>query len=318
MLNYFKLSNGQLLVKETGARINIDNHFMRDVAAVASFTVEVAAIRAARAAKAKIAPKDHRPATRIAFVPTMPQVWYAIWPVCQLAGLEIVRDQSEADILFYFQESECADDGSLSISQEKMINGRCIDVRKSRVAEAFQEVFGYPVAIDPMTYSGLAVMKSERNGVHDGQVMPCPYMTPRAGSVYQRLVNNSTDGRIFTDLYTPVVGGMLPVVYVKQRTAATRFSNDNTRVSLSLADEQLSHEEQDLIVRFAARMGLEFGGLDVLRDEKDGRIYIVDVNKTDMGPPTALPRPEKLIAMQKIADVFRAYIDHALGQTRAT
>lgn len=47
----------------------------------------------------------------------------------------------------------------------------------------------------------------------------------------------------------------------------------------------LSKEEQTRIARFAAAMRLDFKGLDVLRDRGDGRIYIVDANKTDTGPP---------------------------------
>jgi hypothetical protein len=31
-------------------------------------------------------------------------------------------------------------------------------------------------------------------------------------------------------------------------------------------------------------MGLDFGELDILRDNDDGRIYIVDVNNTPSGP----------------------------------
>ena len=40
-------------------------------------------------------------------------------------------------------------------------------------------------------------------------------------------------------------------------------------------------------------MHLDWGGMDVLRDKGDGRIYVVDVNKTDMGPPIALSIADK-------------------------
>ncbi len=42
------------------------------------------------------------------------------------------------------------------------------------------------------------------------------------------------------------------------------------------------------ISEFARLIGLEWGGVDVLRDRTDGRLPIVDANKTDMGPPIAL------------------------------
>ena len=40
----------------------------------------------------------------------------------------------------------------------------------------------------------------------------------------------------------------------------------------------------------------------ILRDRADGRLYIVDANKTDMGPPIALPIPPKLMAVRMIAE----------------
>jgi hypothetical protein len=48
-------------------------------------------------------------------------------------------------------------------------------------------------------------------------------------------------------------------------------------------------------------MHLDWGGLDVLRDRADGRLYVVDVNKTDMGPPIALPWADKLRATRLMA-----------------
>ena len=63
---------------------------------------------------------------------------------------------------------------------------------------------------------------------------------------------------------------------------------------------------------FTAAMGLDFGGLDILRDRADGRIYIVDANKTDMGPPSALASNDKLKAMRGLADAFAALVDERL------
>ena len=254
---------------------------------------------------------------RIGFGPVMPLPWYAIWPVAHLAGFDIVKAPAEADILFYFEDSEYTGAQPFAGSNKAILNGRCLDIRKSRVAEVFDDVFGYSLAVDPMTHTGLALQKSERNGVHDGQILPCPYFTPRDGYVYQRLIDNTQDGRTYTDIRTPIVGGTIPAVYLKRRTSSTRFSNDNIEVDLTTAEEQFSTDEQEKIIRFAADMKLDFGGLDVLRDRKDGRIYIVDVNKTDMGPPTALPRHLKLIAMQKLADAFRHFVMTSLNGQRA-
>jgi hypothetical protein len=42
----------------------------------------------------------------------------------------------------------------------------------------------------------------------------------------------------------------------------------------------------------------------VLRNKKDGRIFIVDANKTDMGPPNAMRLGAKLRATRLLARAF--------------
>ena len=49
-----------------------------------------------------------------------------------------------------------------------------------------------------------------------------------------------------------------------------------------------------------------------LRNRDDGRIYIVDVNKTDMGPPAAMKRVDKLKAMRGLANAFAHMVDEAV------
>ena len=56
-------------------------------------------------------------------------------------------------------------------------------------------------------------------------------------------------------------------------------------------------------------MKLDWGGLDVLRDRKSGALYVVDVNKTDMGPPIALPMKDKMRAVRTLAAALRAFLE---------
>ena len=51
-------------------------------------------------------------------------------------------------------------------------------------------------------------------------------------------------------------------------------------------------------------MGLDWGGLDVLRDRADGRIYVVDVNKTDVGPVIALSWTDKMRSMRLLGQAM--------------
>ena len=55
-------------------------------------------------------------------------------------------------------------------------------------------------------------------------------------------------------------------------------------------------------------MGMDWGGLDVLRDQPSGRIYIVDVNKTDVGPVIALSLKDKLKSTEALAKALIALL----------
>ncbi|MGE0410062.1 MAG: hypothetical protein AB7P23_12480 [Amphiplicatus sp.] len=303
----FEINGNQIIAKETGAEIPITMEFWRDAWRVVSFVGMVQALRASRVMRGR------EPRARISFFPKKPYAYYAIWPVCQLADIRIVDDPAEADLHFYFEDREFLTAPRLAPTMKPALNVGCFDIRKSVVARAFEEVFGYGLAIDPTRWRGYAVEKSESNGKHDGRIVECPLAAPAPMRVYQRLIDNTFDGREFVDIRTPVVGGKIPFVYLKRRRESRRFSNENHRVDLVEAGTMLSPEEQAKIAAFAEAMALDFGGLDVLRDRADGRLYIVDANKTDMGPPTALPGRGKMKAIRGLALAFAELVEKKLA-----
>lgn len=302
----FKIDGNQLIAKETGAELPLTAEGAREAWRILSFVWLINAVRASRVVKGK------EPRARISFFPKKPRSYYAIWPVCQLAHVKIVDDPAEADLHFYFEDIEFLTAPRQAPTDRPAFNIGCFDIRKSVVSRVFEETFGYSLKVDPATYQGRAVEKSEANGKHDGRIVECPVTAPRNDRVYQRLIDNSFDGREHIDIRTPVVGGRIPFVYLKRRMPDLRFSNENHRVDLIDADAMLSKREQSQILAFAEAMRLDFGGLDVLRDREDGRIYIVDANKTDMGPPSALSGHEKFRAMRGLAGAFAAMVDDAL------
>ncbi|MBB5518126.1 hypothetical protein [Amphiplicatus metriothermophilus] len=302
----FEISGNQLIAKQTGAQIPLTVDSFRDGWRIASFAGIVQAVRTIRLARGR------EPRARISFFPQKPRFYYAIWPVCQLADVKIVDDPAEADLHFYFEDREFLTAPPAAPSDRPAFNVGCYDIRKSVVARVFEETFGYGLTLDPTAHDGPAVEKSEGNGRHDGRIVACPLPAPTPGRVYQRLIDNTFDGVEFVDIRTPIVGGRIPFVYLKRRTRARRFSNDNRRVDVVSADAMLSSAEQARIAAFARAMALDFGGLDVLRDRGDGRIYIVDANKTDMGPPSALSGKGKLKAMRGLADAFAAMVEARL------
>lgn len=241
---------------------------------------------------------------RVAFAPDEPRPWYLLWNAARAAGTRFVRPEDADVVVFFDDATRSAPPPVTTKPGARLVNFSCGDVSKTRVAAVFEAVFGYPLALDPSRWSGPAVEKSEANGAHDGRVVECP-CEPRPGYVYQRVVANSDDDEVVEDLRCPTVAGAIPLVFVKRRAIGRRFANFNDSVALERPEEHFAPEERARLSQFTRAMGLDWGGLDVLRDRRDGRLYVVDVNKTDMGPPTALPLADQVRAILRLGKAFR-------------
>ena len=178
----------------------------------------------------------------------------------------------------------------------------------------FAKVFGYDLGVNPKEYDGPMVAKTEKNGAHTGKIVngPCP---AEDGYVYQRLIDNSSDHGV-TDIRCPTIFGEVDLIYLKSRPQDKRFDNLNTHVTIAKASDLLSSEERAKIKEFCQEIKLDWGGLDILRDKKDGRIYIVDANKTDMGPPLALSLKDKLRSTSRLAKSLRSALDRKTLELR--
>ncbi len=287
-----------ILVKKTGHRIRLDFHLIQDIFTWFTFFFFAQIWRIQRALTGHKRPK-------IAFAPDQPRPWYLIWPVLHVAGARIVKNVEEADIVMQFDDStETSIPTALAHSPNaKTVNFECTDISKSRVAEAFEIAAGYGLGVDPETYNGMIVDKSEINAAHDGRIVAGPF-PKEEGRAYQRLVDNEIPGGLVEDLRTCTVNGEPAIVFIKRRPLSRRFHNYNTEVFIKKPQDVFSADELDVIRAFSMEIKLDWGGVDVLRDAKDGRIYIVDANKTDMGPPVALPLGEKLRATRRLARAF--------------
>ena len=104
---------------------------------------------------------------------------------------------------------------------------------------------------------------------------------PEDGWVYQKLIKTETSEGTVLDHRCPTVFGDIPLVYLKERPIGKRFENMNSRCRLYTPEAHFSPEERTLISQFCQKMKLDWGGLDILRDAEDNKIYIVDVNKTN-------------------------------------
>jgi hypothetical protein len=233
-----------------------------------------------------------------------PRPWYLARGAALWSGVRAARTEACADVAFYFEDVTRGDPPRTALRQ---INARCTDISKSHVASVFEAVLSYPLTLDPQTAAGPIVEKSEKNGVHDGRILEAP-LNPRTGCVYQRLVDTSDPNGHSHDLRTLCAEGRPLLVWVKEKPAGARFSINNKRAALRRPDEIYSPAEIADISAFCGRIGLDWGGLDILRDRHDGRIYIVDVNKTDLGPVIALSWADKIRSMQLLGAAFRRLV----------
>jgi len=236
---------------------------------------------------------------KVAYEPRAPRPWYLLWGALRQAGL--TQTAEPADITVHFSdltEIDAAPPAGMTL------NGACTDISKSHVAQTFQTVFGYGLSLDPNNTDGPYLEKGEENGVHDAQIHHAPTRA-EPGRVYQKLIDNRTKDGTVLDYRCPSVFGGIPLVFLKERPVDQRFANLNTRVRIAAPETCFSTEELSQIRAFCGAMHLDWGGLDILRDAANGRIYIVDVNKTDMGPPLALPIKDKLSAVKTLGLALR-------------
>lgn len=241
-----------------------------------------------------------RPQTAtIHYAPHPAGPWYTL-PL-SLAGTGVRTQRRNANVTVLFDDRTEAD----AVDLPGAINGTIHDISKERVARVFAQSFGYSLAVDPRAHTGPIVEKSDLNGVHDGRIVQGP-CEPRAGAAYQRLIDTTVRPGVTEELRLTCVGGTTVVAVRKEKAAHARFSANYLKTEAVAVDEHLSEEERASIRDFLKAMGLDFGSIDALRD-RDGRLYIVDVNKTCM-PVLALPWRELEAVLTEIGDAAEAFI----------
>jgi hypothetical protein len=162
-----------------------------------------------------------------------------------------------------------------------VLNLECTDISKTRVEQVFREVFGYGTFVDPVRHRGRCIEKPDENAVKWGSLIDCPVEAPREGCVYQALIDSEHDG-VQVEYRTPVILGMIPEVKVWRREVLRGPLHERAWLGTVRCEAAAVYTdaERELILEFCRRMGLDFGELDVLRSRDDGRLYILDVNKT--------------------------------------
>lgn len=257
------------------------------------------------AARSRFAPR-----LRVLCYPGWPSRYQVLYKLCAVNGYEIVASPRRPyDVGVHFTGGGCCN----LPEHPPVLNRHCTDISKTHVGEVFERAFGYALAIDPTTYAGRIVEKSDANYKHDGRILEGPITAGelREGRVYQRLVETVADG-LATDLRTPIYAGQVPLVYEKRRPAEARFNDKNPIVNVRETTDVYSADELAALSRFAEGMGLDYGELDVLRDKADGRIYVVDVANTPAGPSHGFTKPVARAAVARLAGEFAQLVQQTL------
>jgi hypothetical protein len=180
----------------------------------------------------------------------------------------------------------------------KIINNTGFHCSKKNVHRAFKSAFGYSFLVDSVSAAQPAVLKSCVNAAHDGKVVTVmPNITELTGHVLERVIDN-TFGELVCDVRLPWILGKTPFVYLKLRPLSNRFSNTNSWATIVSPTDVLTNTELRNVGVFCETIGLQYGELDILRDNYDHRIYVVDANNTPYGPPNGLSEDLKDLALR--------------------
>lgn len=304
-LGDYRIAGGRVTLVRTGNSAALDARLLHEVAVWLVYH----ALVCARGLVAR-----RRPGPRVWFTPTRPHPRYMIRTAAIWGGIRLARSPADADVAIFF------DDATTSPPPQTYglptIGAGCLDIGKSCVAAAFARVFGYALALDPREWTGPAVAKLEDNGTHSARIVECP-TDPRPGFTYQRLVETVRADGFAYEYRAHCVDHRVVTVWEKQRGAAERFQPPNRTARTLAPDEAFDAAELALLARFTRAMRADWCGLDVLRD-RDGRIYVVDVNTTDAGPIIALPLRDKLAGTARLAAALRTMIGARLRAATAT
>lgn len=187
-----------------------------------------------------------------------------------------------------------------------IVNGGRFHCSKRNVARRFAETFGYDLEVDPLTFRGPMVRKADENAQHDGITLDGPLSSAAdvaAGQVYQRLIDN-TFGPSVVDVRVSIARTVQAHCYVKLRPVGDRYSNVNSAAWFAPTATLLTPEEIDRVNAFARAVELDFGQLDMCRDNATGRIYVVDANNTPFGPANGMSDADKQAALGQLGEDF--------------
>ena len=132
----------------------------------------------------------------ILFYPTKLKGYARVKILCDRAGIPYTENLKDPFTIVFNHDHAVYRNNPVIQKLRKdypVINGRCYDVSKERVNNVHSKIFGYDMAIDPESYTGAYVRKTNLQGDKSGKVFKEP-QKKQDGYIYQRLINNIEDG----------------------------------------------------------------------------------------------------------------------------
>lgn len=240
----------------------------------------------------------------ILFFPEKPTIDYAISKICIILGIRVKKSPNDSPNFFFKWEDTTVIKEHKILNSRHIINGALKSIDKTYIDKKFKKIFGYSASIKPKKHNGYCVKKSRKNAAHDGTIIRTPVLKIDLNSCYQKLIDNQINIDTVLDIRAPIFLDNIPFVYLKYKNINKRFGNENKQVTIESASRIFSADEYRKIILFSKILNLDYGELDILRDNLDGKIYVIDVNNTPYGPPNNIGTKDKKDALLKSAEAF--------------
>lgn len=221
------------------------------------------------------------------FYPELPARNARIYHICLFLGARITDKINKKDVL-YFKWCDATyyipDRPLWSLMQShSVVNMNCNDISKKNVDRIFFDVFGYSQNVDPTKYSGLCIKKNNLNSRKPVEIILCPVESMDCDYVYQMLLTNvSVDGFV-VEMRAPIILNELPFVKLYCRNSDERLTGRCMRREIVRTSNVISDAELEKILKFCRVLGLEYGEIDMIRNDADSLLYILDANNTPSG-----------------------------------
>jgi|WetSurMetagenome_2_1015567.scaffolds.fasta_scaffold26582_2 hypothetical protein len=195
-----------------------------------------------------------------------------ITPNCRLwfslieLGIEMTNDPTQPyDYFLYWSYHKTKAEQDDIVKNSNCLNKGCYDITKRRVNNVFDNII-----VDPETFTGLMVRKSEDQCSMDDKMVKGPTRN-EPGYIYRKFIDTKV-GDYYIEYRLFYFG---EIKFIATKKYIELFSKDNFIWSQPLS--VIPIEKRMEIESSCKKFGFDFGEIDVLRDV-DGQFYVVDLN----------------------------------------